>query len=206
LAEGERSDFARLAQLHAEGEQMVANMRTSAMTEFAKIPSVVAQVNSQQLELKRLRVAAEQETATRKRSAEAGANASNGGVASGGPASSVAAPSQPTESSASASGRVWDEVATYYDCIGTVKKHTGAGDVTDTIYYGIVTSSRMDIDSARELFRQHTGTDAPSGTEYSGASCHPYKSRAEAQAANNEKIARDAKGTWRQVTGIDLSL
>lgn len=99
-----------------------------------------------------------------------------------------------------------DSETTYYDCIGTVKRHTSAGDVTDTIYYGIVTSPRMDVNGARELFRQRTGSDAASDTEHAGASCHPYKTRAEAQAANNDKIARDGKGNWRQVTGIDLSL
>lgn len=123
-------------------------------------------------------------------------------AASTAPPSSAPIGGQPSP----ALGSTADSETTYYDCFGVVKKRTSAGDVTDTIYYGIVTSSRADPDAARNLFRQHTGSDAASDTESSGVGCHPYKTRAEAQTHNNAKIARDSNRSWRQVTGIALSL
>jgi hypothetical protein len=126
----------------------------------------------------------------------------SGAAANSAPPSSAGIGGQPGP----AMGSTANSETTYYDCFGVVKKRTSAGDVTDTIYYGLVTSSRADPEGARNLFRQHTGSDAASDTENAGVGCHPYKTRAEAQTHNNAKIARDAKGKWRQVTGIDLSL
>ena len=94
----------------------------------------------------------------------------------------------------------------YYRCWGSTKRRTSAGDVTDTIFYGIVTSSRDDIDAARNLFRQQMGTRGVANTEDHGTSCNGYSTRAEADAAKSEKIARDARGSWRQVTDIELTM
>ena len=94
----------------------------------------------------------------------------------------------------------------YYRCWGSTKRRTSAGDVTDTIFYGIITSGRDDIDAARNLFRQQMGTRGVANTEDHGTSCNGYSTRAEAEAAKSEKIARDSRGGWRQVTNIELTM
>lgn len=101
---------------------------------------------------------------------------------------------------------------TYFSCMGVTKKtittpERGRHDAYDTTYFGIITA-RGDVFSqdAVNLFRQHTGSRGVNNTEDVGTSCHPYQSRSEAQNATNGKISNDARGGWKQVTGIELSL
>lgn len=200
--EGARRTQEQLDALNAQGAAMLANMQASAIAEFAKIPGVIADVQAQRNDLDRLRRAAEAETAakasTNNKPSRAGAIVVSKPETS--PASvSVSKPSNGT-------GKSWDEVATYYACSGQTKRQTPNGDAIDTIYYGIVTASRMDVEGARNLFRQHAGTRAATNTEDVGTSCFPRKTRAEAESDLSQRISRDSRGQWRQVTGIDLTL
>jgi hypothetical protein len=104
-AQAEANDDAYAAQLQAEGAQMAANMRASAMAEFAKIPQVAAQVSQQRADLEQIRLAAEAEKARNAAAANTPRAPAVNSSAGASPASSAAA-SAPTASVAAASGTV----------------------------------------------------------------------------------------------------